>query len=97
MAAVVVSASQIAVASESSEIKLLDYDAEEGEFMIKKTIKFASDQRVVSLAASLKFSCLAVGMVDSITLVQLPSGQQSLIKVPQNGNKPTIVWTVLFV
>ncbi|KAI6182425.1 Cirhin [Aphelenchoides bicaudatus] len=96
IAVVTLSASQIAVASESSEVKLLEFDAS-GDFSTKKTIKFDSEQRVVSLAASLKLSCLAVGFIDSITLIQVPSGQQSVIRVSQNVDKATVIWSLLFV
>lgn len=95
MASVVVSATQIAVASESSELKLLDF-VDNSEFIVKKIIKFESQQRVVSLAASLQFSCIAVGMIDSIVLIQIPSGEQTVIKVSQSGKKSTIIWTVSF-
>jgi hypothetical protein len=74
----------------------LEFDAENEEFATKKTIKFRSEQRVVSLAASLKLSCVAVGLIDSIVLVQVPSGQQSTIVIPQNANMSTVVWCFLF-
>jgi hypothetical protein len=95
VAAVTLSASQIAVASESSEVKLVEFDAQY-EYTIKKTIKFGSDQRVVCLAASLKLSSLAVGLIDSISIVQIPSCQQSVIKVSQNANKSTVIWSMVF-
>lgn len=95
VASVTISASQIAVASESSEVKLIEFDSEY-DFIVRKTIKFGFDQRVISLAASLKLSCLAVGLVDSVVIVQIPSCQQSVIRISQNANKSTIIWCLVF-
>ncbi|CAD5206331.1 unnamed protein product [Bursaphelenchus okinawaensis] len=95
IASAALSVTQVVVATESSELKFLEFDKDD-QMEVKKTVVLNSDQRVTALAMSPKRSLLAVGLVNSLIFLNIETNKQNFVHVPAHNNKNTVVWSLVF-
>ncbi|CAD5209011.1 unnamed protein product [Bursaphelenchus xylophilus] len=86
---------QAVLATGSGELKFIEIP-EDGKIDLKKTVALNSDQRITSIAMSPKRPLLAIGLINSLMFFNIETNKQNIVHVPAQGNKNTVVWSLLF-